>query len=372
MKAKAKKQVSNKSLIAKSIIVGCVLAVLFALIAVTKSQYASEFVAKYWSENFARAGQVLFGWLPFSVFEWGAFFLALYLVFVVVAGIVFLCKKQGKRALSLSLNLVLIVMSVATIYYSTAGVAYYRKPYAFDLAENKVMTKESVLAVGKEYYKQFEEVANRLAIDENGNSICPYTFDELAAKISPDSSRIKKVSFSWLMSQFNVMGITFVPTGEANINKNMPSTCLAQTMAHELAHTNCIMDESQANNFAYQTLLASDDDYIRYCGFLATNRYMREMLILSGNKEFQKTIKLPFVVTKDVSREYYFWEENQAFAPIGEFFNNMYLKLSGQGGTNSYYDPNQGEQNGKDENGDIIYVNVIYSTHNRLLFKMFA
>ncbi|MEG1535850.1 MAG: hypothetical protein RR416_02640 [Clostridia bacterium] len=73
MKAKAKKQVSNKSLIAKSIIVGCVLAVLFALIAVTKNQYASEFVAKYWGENFARAGQVLFGWLPFSVLSGGRF-----------------------------------------------------------------------------------------------------------------------------------------------------------------------------------------------------------------------------------------------------------------------------------------------------------
>ena len=362
-----------------SLILVCMIFVLLSKIP-TVAETLTRTWGRLWSDGLA----VAISKLPFSVFEWSCFLAVSALVAIVIICIVLLAKKRIFKAGKVFLSTVIVAMVVAVIYVSTATVAYNRGQPPLPSIDNSLVTADRVVECVGNFDLAFAEVSSKIDVDDEGRSVCPYNFDELSSRISAQfarldeeyfgkgGKRVKASAFSTIMSHNHIVGITFMPFGEATVNANAPYTDVAFAMAHELAHTCGVMREDNANLVAVYVLLTSGDDYLRYCGYLNSYHYLNLALIYSNNFSHTHSRTIPQVAKADIVREREYWSQFALFDKIGDFFNDLYLKLNGQSGSDSYFQVNEGVEAGKDDNGNIIYTNVTYTDMQRMLVAMFA
>ena len=90
------------------------------------------------------------------------------------------------------------------------------------------------------------------------------------------------------MSDLQISGIYSFFTGEANVNVEYPDYCLPFTAAHELSHQRGICRENEANFVAFLVCIGSEDDYIRYSGYLNVYEYLASALY-RADKELYKS-----------------------------------------------------------------------------------
>jgi hypothetical protein len=130
-------------------------------------------------------------------------------------------------------------------------------------------------------------------------------------------------------------------TGEANINTNYPDFLMPFTVAHEMAHQRGIAREDEANFVAFLVCAYSDDQYIRYSGYVNMLNYINSALGKSdsgkGKELFQKythaDIQKEFIAYSSFFDRY---RESTASKVTGTV-NNAYLQSQGQKqGTKSY------------------------------------
>ena len=267
--------------------------------------------------------------------------------------IYFLKKKRRTEALALLEKTVLSALCVALIYVMTAGGCYNRKEMPLPKYEGEQLSVAQTVEIMEAYYKDFNLIADSLEYSD-GASVCPYSFDELGdilieeykrldkGYFSSYTPKIKKAVTSKLMSYTGTCGITFQPTGEAVINYETPSAYLVVTAAHELAHAKGVMRERDANLLAYYILITSDKPYLRYSGYLYSLGYLSSTLAILDPIEYERIIGLyPEKASVDSTKAIEFWATKSGFLnEIGDFFNNLYLKLSGiEEGTANYSDP---------------------------------
>ncbi|MBQ2604651.1 MAG: DUF3810 domain-containing protein [Clostridia bacterium] len=74
---------------------------------------------------------------------------------------------------------------------------------------------------------------------------------------------------SYFMYQANVIGVYFPFSMEANYTKYLSSSYYPSVVAHELTHLKGYMFENEANFFSYLACTRSDNDYIKYSGYLS-------------------------------------------------------------------------------------------------------
>lgn len=360
--------------------------ILFCMVFVLLSKIptVAEALTRTWGRLWSDGLGIAISKLPFSLFEWSCFLVVSAIVAIVTSCIVLFAQKRFFKAGKLFLSTIIVAMVVATIYVSTATVAYDRGQPPLPSIDNSLVTSDKVVECVGNFDEAFAEVSAKIAVDDEGRSICPYNFDELSGLISAQfarldeeyfgkgGKRVKASAFSTVMSHNHIVGITFMPFGEATVNANAPYTDVAFAMAHELAHTCGVMREDYANLVAVYVLLTSGDDYLRYCGFLNSYYYLNTALIYSNNRPIALSRIIPQVAKADVLREREYWSQFTLFDEIGDFFNDLYLKLNGQSGSDSYFQTNDGDEAGKDENGNVIYTNVTYTDIQRMLVAMFA
>lgn len=347
-------KLKHVKLVRKAIVIG----VFIALIAIFSLLKLSEDVSEYF---FARglsrayvfaAGHVtdLFG---FSVF--GAFVIlsACILIAGFVRVIYLLRKKRRTDALSLAETIALAVLLVAFVYVATAGGCYNRKEMPLPKYQGEQLSAEKTAEIVYAYFDDFSAIADSLEYAD-GKSVCPYSFDELAdvlideyRRIDDDyfssyTPKIKKAITSKLMSYTGTTGITFQPLGEAVINYETPSCYLVVTAAHELAHAKGVMRERDANLLAYYLLVTSEKPYLRYCGYMYSLRYLTATLYVLDNNLYESAMTAyPQKAAYDRALENAFWQEKEGWLnEVSDFFNDVYLKLSGvKDGTANYSDP---------------------------------
>ena len=194
---------------------------------------------------------------------------------------------------------------------------------------------------------------DEIAYRPDGFSIMPYSHSGMNAQLMKayDTvcdeyafvprlySRIKPVILSEPWTYTHISGVYTYFTGEANLNMNFPDYTLPYTAAHEMAHQRGIAREDEANFVAFLVCAASDDEYIRYSGYLNLYEYVANALY-SADKEAYSEVraKLEPAARKEMSAYSAFFDkyrENVA-ANVTGAVNNAYLTIQGTPGTKSY------------------------------------
>lgn len=162
---------------------------------------------------------------------------------------------------------------------------------------------ERLLNVYNEVTGKMNELSLKIMRDENGDLIEDYSYEECKAALRGISDTFdlldgyypnpKKIYYSDIMSQQYLAGIYFPFSMEANYNKLMYCSNYPSTICHELSHLKGYIREDEANFIAYVACIHSDNEFIRYSGYLSVYYYLLNDLIEYGNEDIYSRMERP-------------------------------------------------------------------------------
>lgn len=310
--------------------------------------------------------------LPFSLFELLVAIAVVVALFLIIKAIVLMAKRKFSAGLCSFTTLVATVLCVVSVYMLDTSFAYNREKPPLDIYQNGDLTEEQQLDAIDAFMADFMDIAYSLERDENGSPVCDLSVSDLSRLIAEEYAKLdddyfcdyipvaKGMTASALMSELSLIGITFTPIGEANVNAQAPVCDRIFTTAHEMAHAMGIMREEDANLVATYVLINSDNDLLRYAAMM--EYYGRllsvvELLDPESYAAYDKAV-MESPVAEERAYEFKFWMSAGSFYRITEFFNNIYLKFNGQDlGTGSYNDGNFWEvtPSDPDDDGNVAY-----------------
>lgn len=320
--------------------------------------------------------------LPFSAFEFFIVFSICVVGLILVAIIVLAVKRKGMVILKIITSVVGIVFLFGSYYVLVAGFAYNRAEIE-QFCPDYNMGYWEYYEMAKWYQKDYIALGENIEREENGLSVCPYTLDELNEKLKAEVQRlgdyfnvdacfsVKPMKlFSEYMSDTRIAGVTFLPTGDCGVNCIMPSVEFTSTAMHEMMHSVGVMRENEANFMACYLLISSEDDYLRYCGYIEFYGYLYQGLAINATSEELYSVGVSQAIYKESSVIREFWNSRKPLMDkIGDFFNDLYLKLSGQKqGTDSYHEPTK-PGNDKYEEGDRVFYDVAYNNFQQAFMR---
>lgn len=313
------------------------------------ANFYNRYPAAYLRGAFALVSAIF----PCSLGEALVIFAPILLVFIVI----YANKHYTKTWLDVGRFLV-ITLSVASLFFTTFALNFgagYHTSSVDKLLEldRRDVSAEELRETAEYLVEEINKYTDSLGVREDGSTVMPYGYDTLSRKlldaydkvcdehgfISRFPSRIKPVMLSEPWTYTHISGVYTYFTGEANINTNFPDYTLPYTAAHEMAHQRGIAREDEANFVAFLVCTASDDEYIRYSGYLNLYEYVANALY-SADKDAYSEVRsgLSAVARKEMSAYSAFFDkyrENVA-ANVTESVNNAYLTIQGTPGTKSY------------------------------------
>lgn len=334
------------------IIVSIFFGVLLILIGVLRQNPA---IAEWWAQTFSRAYlsfiSIVTRYFPFSLTEIFAFSLGVIMVITVLLIIKHLTKKKWISSLNLFLKIVMVNLGLVSSYSLTCEFAYYRPavslPYYTETVSN-----DKFLEVHNYFANDFNDCIASLSFKSDGNVVRPMNIWQISESISQTYSSLindpyflntytiaKPMATSFIFRELQITGITFNVFGEANIDVLATNLELPFTIAHELAHTKCVMREDEANQVAFYICLNSDNPYVR---FSAYSLYFYQLSMLTSKaymvkEDREQLVKLDNNYYAARNYAYKYWKDHDLLGKIGDWINNMYIKSSGiPEGTTSY------------------------------------
>lgn len=314
-------------------------------------------VSEFWTTTIGRAYQTVIGFIssffPFSLFE---LFIIAVIVYIVLWIVFFVLKtkRNGFKESSIKIvNLFLVIFSVLTLYVGTAGMAYHRYPLKLPLSDIAQVESSKYYDISMWAIDDFNQCTNELEFDQQGSIINPYSGTQLGKIIANEYNKIEGdyltkfdtkpkdlLIFGWLYTELNITGVSFLPTGEANYNSNVPNADIPFVIAHELAHTKGVMNENEANNLALYVCLNSEDPYLRYSGYSNCFDSLEAMMKTTNNKdkEIYFYTNVDSKIWSDFNYSYNFWKNHTFFREMSDWFNNLYLEIFGSQTTDAYND----------------------------------
>ena len=381
----------DKKTLKKLIALGVLTALFVALSVLCNNSSVCEFFATTFSRAWIAFFGTVFGWLPFSVFELFLVLAILGAVTFVVFVFVFLAKRRWKKLVSLTLAVAIAVMCFLNVYTATASFAYNRNPLPQEIYtefNSEQFTYEDAVDLAEKLVQKANFAYENTNRDQNGNIVYPFTFNQLSDVLAQEYKRLdsdyfssytprgKQIANKWIMSQLHITGVFFAPFGEANVNGNETSLYLPLTLAHEMAHAKGVMKEFQADLVAMYVLLTSNNVYLQYGAYVKAAAYAIGLVRLFPNSqekcvELNKLLNVGIVQEKRNYNEFY--GQFTLLDDLGEFFNDIYLKLQKQeGGTDSYVKPEETQGTGeKDDFGNEIVQIISFSGMQNLLINLY-
>lgn len=328
----------------------------FAIVVMLVYVFSEDFANFYnrYPAAFLRAALALItSILPCSLGEALVIFAPVLLVFIIV----YANKHYTKNWLEVG-RFIFISLSVVSIFFTTFalnfGAGYHTSSVDKLLELDRKNVSAAELRETAEYLvEEINKYTDSLGIREDGFSVMPYGYDTLSRKlveaydkvcdeysfISRFPSRVKPVMLSEPWTYTHISGVYTYYTGEANINTNFPDYTLPYTAAHEMAHQRGIAREDEANFVAFLVCIASDDEYIRYSGYLNLYDYVSSALYSADKQAYTEVSKKLSPIARKEKTAYssFFskYSENVA-ANLTESVNNAYLTIQGTPGTKSY------------------------------------
>lgn len=322
----------------------------------------------------------------FNVFEVLATFAVIYVLASIVVSIILFKKKKVAYANRIMIALLIVAVCIGNLYIFTAGFAYNRQDAPIEVYDGQIDSNSAEKAYIA-LVNDFNLLCEQLPKDESGRVVSPYTQQELREKIRQAyqelitddyyydyTPKAKPIISSLIMAHNGIAGISFLPTAEGGYNKDMPMTDIANTIAHEYAHIRGVMKENEANALSAYVLLNSNDPYLKYCFYVGNYGDILEFVMY--NKDYNDIIsQYPIDASMRLEQlySYNWWQDKNLFRKIGNFFNNLYLKINGQeDGVGSYIENPDIEDSGEvDEDGNTIYVIVEYTTIQKIIYDYY-
>lgn len=292
--------------------------------------------------------------IPFSLAEY---------LLLLLPVILFLLIRLGIRRYSDSWRNVLIfctsILSVAALVFSlfTLGFAPSYKGTTLDRKlgmERRAVSAselyETAVILAEAVNREAEEISYS---ESTGFSVMPYDFEEMNDRLLDAydricdrygfvqrlRSRIKPVMLSYPMSYTHITGVYTFFTGEANLNVSFPDYTLPYTAAHELAHQRGIAREDEANFMAFLVCQASDDPYLRYCGYLNLYEYVASALYSASPELYwnvSRTLETSVRAEMKAYSEFFDQFRDSVVGEVSESVNNAFLVIHGTEGVKSY------------------------------------
>ncbi len=302
---------------------------------------------------FRMAAAKISGITPFSLAE----FLLFSSLVLIVALTVCLCRYagRGKRYLVRS---ICFLLCIPMLIYSEFVIGF-ASGYRGAPLEDKLSLERKEVSAGDLYHTQMIVVSELNSCSDNisfapdGFSVMPYGWGELNKKIctaygkvcaahdfiNDFSSGVKPLVISKYMTYTHLSGIYTFFTGEANINTNYPEYVTAFTAAHEMAHQRGISKEDEANFIAFLVCTASDDPYLRYCGYLNMYEYLAGPLYSADTTLYSSAAGSldPRVRTElKAYSEFFDKYRDSTASEVSDKLNDAYLQSQGTAGVKSY------------------------------------
>ena len=290
--------------------------------------------------------------LPFSFFEVLIITLPIWLTLLIVWAIKRARNFHG--ALRVIFSLVGVISILLTSYIFTLGVGYRTTALSerIGIEESSYISVEELARVTLIVRDEVNGYADRVG-SADSQSVMPYSIDELNERlmraydamndeyaiVKHFDSCVKPVYFSTVMSDLRITGIYSFFTGEANVNVEYPDYVLPFTAAHELAHQRGISRENEANFVAFLVCVASDDDFIRYSGYLNLYEYLASALYRADKEIYYEVAGgLSERAIDDIRASNAVYEEHKDsfLGELNEKLNDRYLQLNGTQGTVTY------------------------------------
>ncbi len=305
----------------------------------------------------SHAGNFLSGLFPFSLAEVLVAGLVLFCPAWLVWRIVLLIRKKGERkraALSSLSGLACTAGILFLLFTVNCGVNYSRDTFAQTCG---LPVQDSSQEELEQLCTAFVEQLNGLrpGLEEDAGGVMTLTkdfsalgqsarqaFDTLAAEyplLTAGYGAPKPVVCSRLMSWCNITGVFFPFTFEANVNTDVPDYSIPSTMCHELSHLRGFMREDEANFIGYLACTHSEEDELRYSGYMLAFIYANNVLY-SADAETASQIysRLDEGVRRDLAANSAYWAQFEGpVAEISSAVNDTYLKVNRQeDGVKSY------------------------------------
>ncbi len=327
------------------------LSLIFTLIA--RSSYAfADFINSTVSHAYRLLAAKISGIFPFSLFEVLMYLAIPLVIFLTVAA--FKLFHTDTARIRYAFTLFGVVLLIYTAYAFSLSMPYSATPLEerLELPETEI-TEDNLYETAKLLLDEANALAEGLEFDESGSAVMPYSLDELSEKISTAyaslsekysfikgfSSRIKPIMTEGAMSSLRLLGIYTYYTGEANLNIHYPDFNLPFTTAHEFAHQRGIARENEANFVAFLVCLESDDDFIRYSGYLRLYEYVASSLYGTSRDRYGELIadmsdavRGELIADREVSEKY----AGTFIAELSHNANDFFLKMNGTEGVVSY------------------------------------
>lgn len=358
--------------------------IIFALLCMIKNNPSfAEFYCTNISSSYIRIASKISSLIPFSIYELTLIFIIGMCIFYVVTIIKKLHKKDYMQSLNRGISFLLFIFISVDIYVGTASISYGRSEVPIPQYEGEV-TQELVDNTFNYFLEDYNNIAKKFDRNDDGTIICPYTFEEINELIEKEYKKLdsnyfseytpkaKQLLFSDIFSELHFTGIFWAPTGEANLNFNVHAAELAHTMAHEFAHSKGVFRENDANLVAMYVTITSDNEYLRYSSYYHNFSSLLRIYELTNKGKYEENYgKLDFNIRKEYYTIWNYWENHNLLKKLGNWYNDLFLKLNGsENGIGDYQDNSSAENISGDEERPN-YVMKEYSPYQKLFFYLY-
>lgn len=257
------------------------------------SRLSAEFSDFYRNNVFLKLQNIfsrISGALPFSLGEaMIAAAILLVLSLLIIYPVLMIRKKDSRKKITCICSLVLLwtVTYISVTETLNCFIMYQCGSFAsvHGISEEKFASDE-LYALTVKMTQFCSEAEKQVLRDENGNMLLTCDVSDEAGKamrsLSADYPTLsgyypqaKEMTFSRIMTGFDLLGIYFPFSLESNFNSEMYNSDLPDTVCHEFAHLKGWIREDEANFIAYLACIESDSPEFCYSGAMSALSYLR-------------------------------------------------------------------------------------------------
>ena len=279
----------EKKKLSKNIIAMLIILALMAAANITAvlSTPAADFYMRYIFAPLSDIISEITGILPFSL---GEILIALGIILLIAAPFIVIigAVKKKKKLLSIfgiffgwvliyiilteTLNCFVLYRTteLSPKYHGSAGAAGFTMGQLSGLCEEVIINAN--------------ELSEQVSRDENGDMTVPENLDEIAERAMNNLSKdYKELKGSYpkpkringaVMTSFDLQGVYFPFTLEANYNRALSPARVPCTVMHELSHLKGFIREDEAGFIAYRACLEAEEPEVRYSGYISGMNYL--------------------------------------------------------------------------------------------------